>query len=375
MDAYNASLYQRDILSRLESIYNQTSLMDIMDKTETKFANMFNVKNPLLTRSGSEGFLIALLAMGVKPNDEVILPVSICQSMVNMVMLLKATPVLSDVDEYLALQESNFTNYITPKTKVVVFTHSFGKACDINWLVSLQREYGFYIVEDCCQTLAVSYNGVSVGTSGNVSIFSFGNGKPLSIGIGGMICSNNPLLYEETMKRSRLYYLDDTNYEVLGLNSNLSTIDILFLSHRLDQWEEIISVKKQKANRYIEHLRDIGSIIGEQSNIFHRIIMELDLERYGLHYGPFVQKLENRLNNKSNYCFQQSQPNPPHKIKCVNDYYMSINRNDLMDCNGEKYPNWRKFSERYFFFRTGNNLTNEQIDETCNELKEMLFHQ
>src|SRR5688572_20076859 len=95
---------------------------------EHRLQALFGFKAPLVSRSASEGFLCVLLAWGIGPHDEVVLPVSICHSMTNAVLMAGATPVFADCDENLALCVDAMLASITPRTRCVVAHHPFGMA-------------------------------------------------------------------------------------------------------------------------------------------------------------------------------------------------------------------------------------------------------
>ncbi|MBO0523279.1 DegT/DnrJ/EryC1/StrS family aminotransferase [Clostridium botulinum] len=147
-----------------------------------------NKKYGVAVSSGTAALFLALYSLKVGPGDEVILPTYTCTALLNAINLLKAVPVLVDIDlDTWNLSYENTVSAITNRTKAIIITHTFGVPANIQLFSSL----GIPIIEDCAQAVGASIASKKVGTFGDISIFSFYATKMITTGHGGMVISSN----------------------------------------------------------------------------------------------------------------------------------------------------------------------------------------
>ncbi len=360
---------------------DQLKVREYTQFVENKFAERFGFRGPVITRGGTESIIYSLIALGIKQSDEVILPVSICQSAVNAVILTGATPVLADVDENLALSRTDAVKRVNSKTKAIIFFHPFGLGCDLNRLTGFASNAGrkIFIIEDCAQAIGASVNGVDTGNQGDLSIFSFGMNKPLPVGIGGLVNVNDESLYERICYTCRSGAAGYSDYEVFGFNSTLSCADIQVLDRQLANFDMLLQQKLKKAKLYIRMLSDYGKFIGcnhfdakKPVNIYHRVILEINTGNCKSLYQEITDYLQVKLSAQKIFTLQPTIPTPPYTVKFVNEYYRRIGRKDLISMDGEDYPTWKDKEYRYLYFRTNEFITEEAIAVTCDTMKEAL---
>ena len=144
--------------------------------------------------SGTAAMHLAFMALGIKQNDEVIIPALTFVSDANCVKLMNAKPVLADcgsIDNWNVTAES-ISKVITKKTRAVVVVHYAGYPCDMQSIVDLCKKKNIYLIEDCAHAPGASINGKFCGSWGDIGCFSFFTNKNLSVGEGGMTSTKDP---------------------------------------------------------------------------------------------------------------------------------------------------------------------------------------
>jgi dTDP-4-amino-4,6-dideoxygalactose transaminase len=173
---------------------------------EQEFAAMQEAKHALAVSSATAGLHLALLALGLGTDDEVIQPALNFVATANMTVAVGATPVFADIcslDEP-TINPSEVERAISPRTKAVVVMHYGGSLCRMAELTELCAAHGIAIVEDACHAVGVAYhdarnrwpNGVMAGSIGDISAFSFFSNKNIASGEGGMVVTNRADLAE-----------------------------------------------------------------------------------------------------------------------------------------------------------------------------------
>ncbi|MFA6581541.1 MAG: DegT/DnrJ/EryC1/StrS family aminotransferase, partial [Paludibacter sp.] len=160
-----------------------------------------NVKHVIPVGNGTDALQIALMALGLKPGDEVITPTFTFIATAEVVALLGLTPVLVDVDfDTFNISLESLKKAITPKTKAIVPVHLFGQNADMEGILALAKENNLYVIEDACQSIGSSYTfsdgrQFHTGCMGDIGCTSFFPSKNLGcFGDGGAIFTNNDAL-------------------------------------------------------------------------------------------------------------------------------------------------------------------------------------
>jgi len=165
---------------------------------ENDLATCLGVKKILTCDSGRTALYTAFQALNLKPEDEVIVPAYVCAIVFEVIMRLGLKPVLVDVNlETFNINSELIPKALTARTRAIVPVHLFGRPSEMDKIVEIAEEHGLYLIEDCAQALGAEYRGASVGTFGNLAIFSFGPGKSMTSGEGGAIAVNDNELAEK----------------------------------------------------------------------------------------------------------------------------------------------------------------------------------
>lgn len=153
----------------------------------------------LLMTSGFGALAAALVALGVGPGDEVIVPAYTYIATALAVTAAGAVPVICETDETLTVSVDDVRKHISAHTKAIVPVHIQGFPCDMDGLRALSDEYGIAVVEDACQADGGTYKGKYLGTIGDAGTYSFNYYKVLTAGEGGLFVTNDRVLYERAL--------------------------------------------------------------------------------------------------------------------------------------------------------------------------------
>jgi dTDP-4-amino-4,6-dideoxygalactose transaminase len=161
---------------------------------------MYGFKYALAVTSGTAALECALAALGVGPGDEVIVPAWSWISCFTAIMRVGGTPVLAEIDETFCLAPGEISRLVTPRTKAVLLIHFQGVAADLEQITRECHSHGLKLLEDCAEAVGATYRGQSVGTYGDIAIFSFQYHKFMTSGEGGMVACQDPTLYERAVR-------------------------------------------------------------------------------------------------------------------------------------------------------------------------------
>lgn len=169
---------------------------DEVTEYEREWAAHVGVRHALAVNSGTSALFCALVAAGVRPGDEVVVPAFAWASVPNAVLQVGAVPVVVDVDRSLTIDVDAVERAITSKTVAVLPVHMRGTSCAMDDLGASARKHGLEIVEDGCQAAGVTYRGRSVGSFGCGSAFSTQFAKLVCTGEGGVVVTDDLARYE-----------------------------------------------------------------------------------------------------------------------------------------------------------------------------------
>ncbi len=169
------------------------------DKFERQFTEKMGTKFGLVVSSGTGALICALIAAGVKPGDEVIVPAYTFIATPLAVLAAGAIPIIADVDESLSLCPKSVEANVTRYTKAIMPVHMTGRPCDMNALRRIAKARKLVIVEDACQAVGGSYRGKRLGTIGEAGGFSFNQFKIIGAGEGGAMITNDLVGYDKAL--------------------------------------------------------------------------------------------------------------------------------------------------------------------------------
>lgn len=167
---------------------------------EKETREMMGVRFALAVTSGTAALEVALAALEIGPGDEVIVPAWSWVSCFTSIVRVGARPVLAEIDETFCLAPGEIRRLRTSRTKAVMVIHYQGVAAEMDAILSEAQENGLAVIEDCAEATGARYRGRRVGSLGTVGIYSFQNQKTMTSGEGGMVVTNDPKLYERSVR-------------------------------------------------------------------------------------------------------------------------------------------------------------------------------
>jgi perosamine synthetase len=240
---------------------------------QDRFAKLIGVNSAIATNSGTSALHLALLALRVKENDEVVIPSYVCSAVLNAVLYVGARPKIADInpnDFNLNIEDTK--KKISQNTKAIILPHMFGKPADIKAFLKL----GIPLIENCAHSLGARYKGKPVGCFGDASIFSFYATKMITTGYGGMICSNNKHLIR---KMADLINVDERdNYDV-RFNYRMSDLMAALGLNQLRKLNSFIAKRREIAKFYDKNLSssDIKAPLDEEGNhVYFRYVIRIN---------------------------------------------------------------------------------------------------
>ena len=223
-----------------------------VQKLESEIAEYVGCQFAVACASGSDALLLALMALGVGPGDEVITTPFTFVATAGSIARLGATPVFVDIDPVtFNLDPRLVAKLITPKTKAILPVHLYGLAADMGALLELGDASGIPLVEDAAQALGAMWHDKKVGNIGKIGCFSFFPSKNLGgAGDGGMLTTND----QEIADRLRLLRVHGSRSkyrcEILGTNSRLDALQAAILRVKLPHLEDWTEGRRWNAGRY-----------------------------------------------------------------------------------------------------------------------------
>ena len=239
---------------------------------EQDFAKYTGADYALSVSNGTVALHLALVALGIAPEDEVIVPDLTFASPLNAVLYVGAKPVILDVDPNTAcLDIELIEGAITENTKAIIPVHLYGHPVDMKPLMEIAQKYDLKVIEDCAEAVGSYYHGRHVGCFGDAATFSFFGNKTITTGEGGMVLFKKQTVFEKAkllrdhgMSKDKRYW-----HEEIGYNYRLTNLQAAVGVAQLERSDHLVSQKRWMAEIYSGRLRDLGlfSLPGEYGDV------------------------------------------------------------------------------------------------------------
>ena len=247
-----------------------------------------NVKHVIPVGNGTDALQIALMALGLKPGDEVITPTFTFIATAEVVALLGLIPVVVDVDiDTFNISLESLRKAITPKTKAIVPVHLFGQNADMESILAIAKENNLFVVEDACQSIGSVYTfsdgrQVQSGCMGDIGCTSFFPSKNLGcFGDGGAIFTNNDELAAKMRAISNHGMVVRYHHDFVGVNSRLDSIQAAVLEVKLKHLDEYGASRQSAAAYYGTAFANNNKLIvpvqaKNSTHVFHQYTLKLN---------------------------------------------------------------------------------------------------
>lgn len=225
--------------------------------------------HPIFMTSGHAALVSALVALGVGPGDEVIVPAYTYIATAMAVVAAGAIPILAEVDDTLTIDPADIEKKLSSHTKAIIPVHIQGFPCDMDAIMKIAKEHNLYVVEDACQADGGGYKGKRLGTIGDAGAYSFNFYKVISCGEGGALLTNNKEVYERA-----LIYHDSSavaffGYQMEGFTTQpfcgneyrSNDVNAALLTVQLSRLDGILKDLRTNKKYMMEQLSDVATFI------------------------------------------------------------------------------------------------------------------
>ncbi len=264
LNRQNASLHA-ELLSAFERVLRSGHFIlgSEVDAFEAEAAAMLGARHALSVSSGTDAILIALMALGLGPGDEVICPSFTFFATAGCIARVGATPVFADVKpDSFNLNADDVARKITARTKAIIPVHLFGQSADMNPILTLAKQHGLALIEDAAQALGAHHHGQACGTLGDIGTYSFFPSKNLGgFGDGGLVATNRADLAEK-MRLLRTHGAKPKYYhKLIGGNFRLDALQCALLRVKLPHLPAYCTARRRNAVWYSERLTGLPGVI------------------------------------------------------------------------------------------------------------------
>ncbi|MEO6284500.1 MAG: DegT/DnrJ/EryC1/StrS family aminotransferase [Dyadobacter sp.] len=264
---------------------------DQVAKFENEFAAYCGSKYAITCVNGSVSLRLALIACGVKPGDEIIVPPYTFITTASSVIECNCVPVFVDIDpETYNISPAAIEAAITPRTKAIIPVHFGGLACDMDAIMDIANRYGLKVIEDSAHAHGAEYKGKKLGSIGHVGSFSFQSSKNLTSGEGGIVITDDDELYAMMHSLRNVGRIEGGQwYEHYnpGCNYRITQMQAVLLSNQLKRLEAQTRRRNENGlylNQLLENIEGITPLQRNESitlHCYHIYIFKYDLAKFG----------------------------------------------------------------------------------------------
>lgn len=247
--------------------------------------------------NGTVALHLALVALGIGPGDEVIVPTLTYIASVNAIAYTGSTPIFVDsLEDTWQMDPEDIKRKITNKTRAIMVVHLYGQPCDMDNIMKIAKENDLFVIEDCAEAFGSLYKGKHVGVFGDIATFSFFGNKTITTGEGGMVVTNDKTLYDRAIhyKGQGLAKYRQYWHDVIGYNYRMTNICAAIGLAQLEQADVFLSKKRQIKEWYDEGLKDLPvKVHKEIGDVRHSYWMYSILVEDSKDRDPLREYLEN----------------------------------------------------------------------------------
>lgn len=336
-------------------------------KFEQGMADYIGRNYAVSVTNGTAALEMAMVALGIGFNDEVIMPSFTIISCAQAVVKAGAKPVLIDSDFYsFNMNVEDIEAKITDRTKAIMVVHIYGLPVDMNPILALAKKYNLKIIEDAAEMHGQTYHNKKCGSFGDISIFSFYPNKHITTGEGGMVLMDDEILHEKCKSLRNLGFSIESSkrfiHEELGWNLRMTNIQAALGVAQLERIDEFVDKKRWIGGLYQALLQDIDVInLPIQKTHFAKNI-----------YWVFAVTLKDGYPKTARQVMQEL----GEKGIGTRPFFYPMHQQPVFKKMGlfvdESYPNAAKLYEQGFYIPSGLALTEAQIKEVSKVMHEVI---
>ncbi len=239
---------------------------------EAEFARFIGTKYACLVGTGTAAIWLSLMALKVKPGDEIIVPSLTAFPTVEPILYVGAKPVFADADHKYNIDPIEIEKKITSRTVGIIPVHLYGHPANLKEISRLARAHRLFILEDCCQAHGAKFNGKKVGSIGHAGCFSFYPSKNLTVcGDGGMVVTNDRDIDMKVRLLRDHGRVSRYTHGLLGYNERFNEIQAVIGRAHLKKLNSFNLQRRIIAKLYIDNLRDLPLVLPREMEWAHHV--------------------------------------------------------------------------------------------------------
>ena len=287
---------KHDLLPIIESVMSSGQYVggEAVDRFEQKVAELCGTRFCVALNSGTDAIMFGLLALGVRPGDEVITPPNSFIASTAAIVHLNAKPVFVDVLPDQNIDPSRIERAITTRTKAIMPVHLTGRIASMNDILEIAKHHQILVIEDAAQSVGSLYLGRPSGSLGKIGCFSTHPLKNLNAcGDAGFLTTDDEGIAKQVYLYRNHGLADRDTVEIFGNVSRMDTLQAAILEYRLSRLSKVIEKRRKNADMYRELINSSQIHIPEEReeefNTYHTLVIQCDkrneLKRYLMKQG------------------------------------------------------------------------------------------
>jgi dTDP-4-amino-4,6-dideoxygalactose transaminase len=235
------------------------------DRFEERYAKYLGVKHFALCASGSNALAAAMMAVGLGPGDEVLIPAHTYMATATSVIAAGAIPIIIDIDESVTISPKAIEAMIGPRTRAVIPVHMWGAACDMDTIMDIAKRRNLIVIEDSCQGVGGGYKGRKFGAIGHMGCFSFNFYKNMTSGEGGGVAVNDDHLAKRVrgaIDPCHFYWngRDDEEKPFAGNGARASELMGAMLNVQLDRLDGMVAAMRAEKKKILKGTASLSNL-------------------------------------------------------------------------------------------------------------------
>jgi dTDP-4-amino-4,6-dideoxygalactose transaminase len=279
-----------------------------VEQFEKEFSDYIGMKFCIGVNSGTDALILALRAIGISHDDEVIVPSHTAVATVAAICSVGAKPIFVDIDtETFTLSASKIEKLISKSTRAIIAVHLYGQACDMDSLNKICLKFNVHLIEDCSQSHGATWKSRKTGTFGIISCFSFYPTKNLgAIGDAGALLTNNEFLATRIFALRQYGWDKDKNSQFIAPLSRMDELQASVLRIKLKSLDKNNTIRRKIAHRYLSEISNPKVILprspSSNFHVYHLFVIRVPQREFfrqqlidsgietGIHYPLPVHK-------------------------------------------------------------------------------------
>jgi perosamine synthetase len=325
---------------------------------EKEFSKFCGCKYGIAVTNGTTALHLALVSLGIKKGDEVIVPNFTMISSANAICYTGAKPIFVDADiNTWNIDVKQIEKKITNKTKAIMVVHIYGNTCNMKEINKIAKKYKLKVIEDSAEAHGAEYNKKKCGNLGDISCFSFFANKILTTGEGGMVLTNNKKLADRCRYFRNVCFGKTRNYTHydIGFNYRMSNLHAAIGLAQTEKIDKYISKRIKNNLLYRKYLKDVDGIIFQKDEKNSKNVYWMNgilINKYGLSRD----ELAKRLIKKG----IETRP-----------FFKGMNKQPCFKKDNKEYPITDYLSKNGLYLPSGTNLKEKEIKYICDTIKRL----